>query len=169
MVRVTLVMSAILLIVRLFDLPYGYWALITAATILGAIPLIGGVLTKANQRVWGTLIGGLLGLAMFLIPDAYHWTHHILFLAVLLTAMYFTQEKYSYAAVMVAITVVIVAGGGPADFDAAKWRIINVAWAQFSACYRACMSSLTGQPDTLFTFLKSFWSKAPNATVNTMN
>ncbi|MEI8609549.1 FUSC family protein [Enterovibrio norvegicus] len=129
MIRISFVMTAILLIVRVFELPYGYWALITAVTILGTIPFIGGVLTKANQRVWGTVIGGAVGLALFLVPEQYHWTHHVLFLGALLVAMYFTQEKYAYAALMVAITIVVVAGGGPADFDAATWRILNVVWA----------------------------------------
>ncbi|WP_407332861.1 FUSC family protein [Enterovibrio sp. 27052020O] len=129
MVRVTIVMSFILLVVRVFDVPYGYWALITAVTILGTIPFVGGVLSKARQRVLGTIAGGLIGLALFLIPPQYHWIHHFVFFALLIGAMYFTQERYAYAALMAGITIVIVAGGGPADFEAAGWRIMNVLWA----------------------------------------
>ncbi|MGF1766978.1 FUSC family protein [Enterovibrio makurazakiensis] len=129
MIRVTLVMGFILVIVRVFDVPYGYWALITAVTILGAIPFVGGVLSKAKQRISGTVMGGLLGMALFLIPPDYHWTHHIAFFVLLIAAMYFTQEHYAYAALMAAVTIVVVAGGGPADFEAAGWRILNVLWA----------------------------------------
>ncbi|WP_028023339.1 FUSC family protein [Enterovibrio calviensis] len=129
MVRVTLVMGLILGVVRVFNVPYGYWALITAVTILGAIPFVGGVLSKAKQRIAGTMMGGALGLALFLIPPEYHWTHHVAFFALLIAAMYFTQEHYAYAALMAAVTIVIVAGGGPADFEAAGWRMLNVLWA----------------------------------------
>ncbi|WP_237465572.1 FUSC family protein [Vibrio stylophorae] len=129
MIRVTLVMATILFFVRWFHIPYGYWALITAVTILGAIPFVGGVISKANQRIWGTLTGALIGLSLFLIPPQYHWTHHLLFLGLLVGVMYYTQESYSYTALMAAITMVIVAGGGPADMSAAGWRIMNVLWA----------------------------------------
>ncbi|MDD1783373.1 FUSC family protein [Enterovibrio sp. ZSDZ35] len=129
MLRVSFVFGVILLITRAFTIPYGYWALITAVTILGAIPFVGGVLSKAKQRVTGTVIGALMGLALFLIPPQYHWTHHIAFFALLVAAMYCTQEKYAYASLMAAITIVIVAGGGPADVAAAGWRIFNVLWA----------------------------------------
>ncbi|WP_039850416.1 MULTISPECIES: FUSC family protein [Grimontia] len=129
MLRVALVMGLILVIVRQFNLPYGYWALITAVTILGAIPFVGGVISKANQRIWGTVAGATVGLALFLIPPQYHWTHHLAFFGLLIGTMYFTQERYAYAALMAAITIVIVAGGGPADFEAAGWRILNVVWS----------------------------------------
>lgn len=129
MVRVALVLGIILVVVRIFDVPYGYWALITAVTIMGAIPFVGGVISKANQRIGGTITGGLIGLSLFLIPPQYHWTHHIAFFVLVLIAMYFAQEKYAYAALMAGITIVIVAGGGPTDFEAAGWRIMNVFWA----------------------------------------
>ncbi|MGF1725267.1 FUSC family protein [Photobacterium nomapromontoriensis] len=129
MIRVAIVMSFILLTVRIFNIPYGYWALITAVTILGTIPYIGGVLSKAKERILGTVIGGVIGLALFLIPVQWHWTHHLMFLALLIGSMYYTQEKYTYAALIVAVTLVVVAGGGPEDFDAAIWRVLNVLWA----------------------------------------
>ncbi|MBV7297136.1 FUSC family protein [Enterovibrio sp. NIFS-20-8] len=129
MVRVSLVLGFILVVIRLTAIPYGYWALITAVTILGAIPFVGGVISKANQRISGTIAGGLIGLSLFLIPPQYHWTHHIALFGLMIFAMYFTQEKYAYAALMSVITIVIVAGGGPTDFEAAGWRIINVFWA----------------------------------------
>ncbi|SKA56413.1 FUSC family protein [Enterovibrio nigricans] len=129
MLRVSFVLGVILLITRMFTIPYGYWALITAVTILGAIPFVGGVLSKAKQRVTGTIVGAVLGLLLFLIPPQYHWTHHFAFFGVLIAAMYYTQEKYAYASLMAAITIVIVAGGGPADVAAAGWRIFNVLWA----------------------------------------
>ncbi|KLV01469.1 membrane protein [Photobacterium aquae] len=127
--RVFIAFSLIQLIIRLFDIPYGTWALITAVTVMGTIPFIGGVLSKAKQRIWGTVIGALMGLSLYLIPAQYNWLHHLMFLAVTLAAMYCTQKKYAYASLVVAITIVVVAGGGPEDFDAAMWRTVNVLWA----------------------------------------
>ncbi|ENX3944861.1 FUSC family protein [Photobacterium damselae] len=131
--RVFVTFSLILSITRIFDIPYGTWALITAVTVMGSMPFIGGVLSKAKQRIWGTMLGALLGLSLYLIPVQFSWMHHFMFLAFILAAMYYTQEKYSYAALVTAITIAIVAGGGPEDFHAAMWRTINVLWAGMTA------------------------------------
>ncbi|MGS4880893.1 hypothetical protein [Photobacterium damselae] len=50
--RVFVTFSLILSITRIFDIPYGTWALITAVTVMGSMPFIGGVLSKAKQRIW---------------------------------------------------------------------------------------------------------------------
>ena len=42
--------------------------------------------------------------------------------------MYWVKGKYSYAAVLVALTLFLVAGSGSENFDMAKWRAINVVW-----------------------------------------
>ncbi|MGF1689152.1 FUSC family protein [Photobacterium japonica] len=127
--RVFTALSLIQLIIYLFNVPYGTWALITAVTVMGTIPFIGGVLSKAKQRIWGTVIGAALGLSLYLIPSQWNWLHHGMFLGLTLVAMYCTQKKYAYASLVVAITIVVVAGGGPEDFDAALWRTVNVLWA----------------------------------------
>ncbi|GAD30006.1 conserved hypothetical protein [Photobacterium leiognathi lrivu.4.1] len=127
--RVFVALSIIISVIQIFNLPYGSWALITAVTIMGSIPFLGGVLSKASQRISGTILGAIIGLSLFLLPASYNWLHHVILIAAVVTAIFFTQGKYSYASLVVAITIVVVAGGGPEDLHAAVWRTINVFWA----------------------------------------
>ncbi|EAS64405.1 FUSC family protein [Photobacterium angustum] len=131
--RVFVALIIIVSIIQIFNLPYGSWALITTVTIMGSIHFLGGVLSKANQRITGTILGAIIGLSLYLIPTSYNWLHHIILITTVVTAIYYTQGKYSYAALVVAITVVVVAGGGPEDLHAAMWRTINVFWAAIVA------------------------------------
>ncbi|MFT6928061.1 MAG: uncharacterized membrane protein YgaE (UPF0421/DUF939 family) [Psychromonas sp.] len=126
--RVVIACTIALVIIRVFNFPHSNWALITIIVIMGPISYLGSVLTKANQRLGGTIIGAGLGLALFLLPAGYMMLHDFLLLLILAMSMYAVKGKYSYAAVLVALTLFLVAGGGSGDIAVAEWRAINVIW-----------------------------------------
>lgn len=125
--RVVIACAIALIVIRVFDFPHSNWALITIIVVMGPISYLGSVLTKANQRLIGTIIGASLGLAFYLLPPAYIMLHDFLLLLILAIAMYAVKGKHSYAAVLVALTLFLVAGGN-GDIAVAEWRAINVIW-----------------------------------------
>ncbi|WP_019614943.1 FUSC family protein [Psychromonas ossibalaenae] len=128
--RVVIACAIALVVIRVFEFPHSSWALITIIVVMGPVSYLGSVLTKANQRLSGTIIGALLGLAVYLLPGAYIVLHDLILLLILAVAMYAVVGKYSYAAVLVALTLFLVAGPGGADnIVVAEWRAINVVWA----------------------------------------
>lgn len=126
--RVVIACAIALLIIRIFKFPHSSWAEITIIVVMGPISYMGTVLTKANQRLCGTIIGATLGFSLFLLPAQSFFLHDILLLFMLGLAIYCVNGKYSYAAVLVGLTLFLVAGSGSEDFDMAKWRAINVIW-----------------------------------------
>ncbi|MFT6984805.1 MAG: hypothetical protein ACJAT7_000606 [Psychromonas sp.] len=126
--RVVIACAIALFVIRVFDFPHSNWALITIIVVMGPISYLGSVLTKANQRLIGTIIGASLGLALYLLPAAYIMLHDFFLLLILAVAMYAVKGKHSYAAVLVALTLFLVAGGGGGDIAVAEWRAINVIW-----------------------------------------
>ncbi|CAG37597.1 FUSC family protein [Desulfotalea psychrophila] len=127
--RVLVAFTAILTIVLLAEVPYGTWALITPITLMGTVPYTGGVLFIAKQRILGTAIGAAVGLSLFLIPVKFELLHYISFVFTVAGAIYFAQKKYPHAAVIVALTIVIIAGAGPYDLSSALWRTFNIFWS----------------------------------------
>lgn len=126
--RVVVACAIALFVIRIFDFPHSNWALITIIVVMGPISYLGSVLTKANQRLIGTIIGASLGLALYLLPPSYIMLHDFLLLLILAITMYAVKGKHSYAAVLVALTLFLVAGGGSGELAVAEWRAINVIW-----------------------------------------
>ncbi|MCW8994565.1 MAG: FUSC family protein [Psychromonas sp.] len=136
--RIVIACAIALAVIRIFNFPHSNWALITIIVVMGPISYLGSVLTKANQRLSGTIIGAALGLALYILPAGTTLLHDILLLLILAVAMYAVKGKYSYAAVLVALTLFLVAGPDSSEIEVAQWRAINVIWGSLLsiACSR---------------------------------
>lgn len=126
--RVVIACAIALIFIRIFEFPHSSWTQITIIVVMGPVSYLGSVLTKANQRLSGTLIGAALGFALYLLPSDSMLLHDFLLLLILAVAMYSVKGKHSYAAVLVALTLFLVAGAGTKDIDVAQWRALNVIW-----------------------------------------
>ncbi|WP_064608069.1 FUSC family protein [Photobacterium sp. J15] len=124
--RIVIACAIALLILHIFSIPHGSWALITIIVVMGPVSYLGSVLTKANQRLLGTLVGASLGFTLYLLPMNLSVFHDAILLIFIAVAMYFAHGRHSYAAILVGITLVLVAGTGPGDLEVAEWRTLNV-------------------------------------------
>ena len=127
-VRIVIACAIALVIIRTYEFPHSSWALITITVVMGPISYLGSVLTKANQRLCGTIIGASFGLALYLLPPSLILLHDALMLLILAIAMIVVKGKHSYAAVLVALTLFLVAGAGSGNIQVAEWRAFNVIW-----------------------------------------
>ncbi len=127
-VRIVVACTIALAVTRIFDFPHSNWALISIIVVMGPMSYSGSVVSKANQRLVGTVIGASLGLALYLLPPEYIVMHDTFLLLILAISMYAVKGKNSYAAVLVALTLFLVAGSGGEDAGVATWRAVNVIW-----------------------------------------
>jgi len=124
--RVVIACALALILIHLFSIPHASWALITIIVVMGPVSYLGSVLTKANQRLMGTVVGATLGFSLYLLPIDLPILHDAVLLTLIAFTMFFATGKHSYAAILVGITLVLVAGTGPSDLEVAEWRAVNV-------------------------------------------
>lgn len=125
--RMMLACTIAVLINWIGNVPFGMWSLITIIVVMSAT-YVGAVVSKGWQRIGGTIIGAGLGLSLYFLPWHSLLLHNTLYLVFIGIAMYFTIGKYSYGAVLVGITLTLVAASGPGDLSVALWRTVNVIW-----------------------------------------
>lgn len=124
--RALVALALTLLALHLLDLPHGSWALVSVLMVMGGLPHIGGVLEKGLQRLAGTIMGGLIGIVLLLMPMLVS-AIPLAMLAVICLATYTTfNSRYSYSVAMFNITLVMVLGDGNPDISVAVWRSCNV-------------------------------------------
>ena len=63
--RATIALSVTFCIGSVFNIPHSIWAPVSTLMVMGNLPHVGGVLDKGGQRLIGTALGGLLGVAYF--------------------------------------------------------------------------------------------------------
>ncbi len=125
--RMMLTCTIAVIINSVGHVPFGMWSLITIIVVMSAT-YVGAIVAKGTQRIGGTIIGALLGLSLYFMPWHAPWLHNTLYLIFIGIAMYFTIGKYSYGAVLIGITLTLVAASGPGDLSVALWRTVNVIW-----------------------------------------
>lgn len=125
--RVTVAGTAALAMARLFNLPQGYWAVITAIMVMQAS--IGGSLKAALDRFAGTLSGAAWGalVATFGLHDTL--LHLCLTLAVALAPLAWLAARYPVCklAPVTAVIVLLTSGGGTqSSFMLALDRVFEI-------------------------------------------
>lgn len=85
-----------------FDLPKGYWLVMTLAIVLR--PFRSESLTKNRQRILGTLIGAVLAMMLSPVPKAWH----LLLVAVCLTLMFAYAALKNYVLQVTFMTPMII-------------------------------------------------------------
>lgn len=125
--RATIALSVTFCIVSVFNIPHSIWAPVSTLMVMGNLPHVGGVLDKGGQRLIGTALGGLLGVALLLIPSAPPGTIQVLTLAAIAVALHATfTSRYGYSVLMFGITILMVTGDGNQDLTIALWRAFDV-------------------------------------------
>jgi len=125
--RTSLALVVTYALIEGLQLPHGSWALVSALMVMGNLPHIGGVLDKGLQRLLGTLLGAIWGIALILIPNPPPgvipvWT--LIGIAVATHATFAT--RYGYSALMFGITLLLVVGNGEHELGVGLWRAANV-------------------------------------------
>ncbi|AXE30862.1 hypothetical protein DK842_13760 [Chromobacterium phragmitis] len=124
--RVASAFLAGLMLVLASRIPHGGWALVTILIVLGGAPHWGGVRRKAMERMGGSLLGALAGLAAIVLHGASPWLCYAWMLAVVALSSWHAQGRGGYLALLTGITLVIVGGVGDEPINEALWRSCNV-------------------------------------------
>lgn len=125
--RVALALCLTYALTQWLDIPYSNWALVSTVMVMGNLPHIGGVLDKGRQRMLGTLIGALCGLALIVLPVNLPGLLPLATLTGVVLATWFSfGKRYGYGALMFVITLLLVVGDGNQQLSTALWRSANV-------------------------------------------
>ena len=103
--RSAIAASVALFIARWFHINHGYWLPFSLMIVIQ--PYFGATLTKAIQRVAGTLLGGLAGSLFLFLPAGLHLKEAMLFITFLLM-VYFARKNYGIAAFVITLNVVLL-------------------------------------------------------------
>ena len=120
--RVAVVTTVAVALTEWLDIKRGYWITITAMVILQ--PYTGVTLTRAVQRVLGTVLGALLAAALGVF---FHDPRAILFIATIFVACCVALLPLNYAAFSVFLTptFVLLAEASAGDWSLASTRVLN--------------------------------------------
>ena len=104
-IKIAVTMTLALFISQFFQLPKGYWVLVTMGVIYLAGSLTGLKMEKINKRIIGSFVGLILGI---LIMQAFgYYSYRVMYLVPLtwffMFYLYFLSENYTYVAVFVSI------------------------------------------------------------------
>ncbi|SUX88906.1 FUSC family protein [Chromobacterium violaceum] len=124
--RVALAFLFGLALVLASGIPHGGWMLVTILIVLGGVPHWGGVRRKALERMGGSLLGALAGLAAILLHGVSPYLCYAWMLLVVALSSWHAQGRGGYLALLTGITLVIVGGLGDEPINEALWRSCNV-------------------------------------------
>lgn len=114
-----------LLVAAYFPNPHIVWMQISILAVMAATPYTGNIAAKVRERALGTLIGGLAGVAAVHIDQmGAEWVRYAIQTIGALTGTYMALGRYGGAALVSAVTLVMVANAG--DVGTAGWRVFNV-------------------------------------------
>ncbi len=94
-----------LFVAKWFHIDHGYW--IPFSLMIVIQPYFGATLKKAIDRVVGTLLGGLAGGLLMLLPTGLHVKEAMLFISFVLM-VYYVRKQYGIAAFIVTLNVVLL-------------------------------------------------------------
>ncbi|CAJ1822766.1 Inner membrane protein YeeA [Aeromonas salmonicida] len=124
--RIALAFMLTFLLTRELKLPESTWPLITLVVVMGPISFWGNVLSRALQRVVGTIFGAGCGvvalyLELYSLPLTLVWCSCIMFLC-----GYLALGKRPYVGLLIGITLGVTMGAMPGDIETALWRSADV-------------------------------------------
>ena len=121
-IRMAIAFVITFLAIRLLHVPEATWPLITMVVVMGPISFWGNVITRALQRIMGTVFGAASGLValyleVFSMPLMLVWCAVVMFVCGVLAL-----GKRPYMGLLIGITLAVVCGAGPGDMNTALWR-----------------------------------------------
>lgn len=103
--RTTIAASAGVLLYKYFNIHYGYWLPFTVMIVIQ--PYFGATVKKATDRILGTLLGGVAGGLLLLLPP-HLYVKEILLGVTPILMVYFLRKQYSIATFFITIFLVIL-------------------------------------------------------------
>jgi uncharacterized membrane protein YccC len=103
--RVMIMTSLGLLLYYLFEIPRGYWIVLTIMVLLQ--PEFGNTWEKARDRMTGTLLGGLIGTFFLIVTVSSHFVIPVLIIG-LCCFLYSIYQTKNYRVAVVFITIMLV-------------------------------------------------------------
>ncbi|CAG9295730.1 FUSC family protein [Celerinatantimonas diazotrophica] len=132
-VRIGLAFVITLMAIRISGIPEGSWPLITLVVLLGPMSFWGNVKQRSLHRILGTILGASSGLiALYLelysVPLMLIWCALVMFFS-----GYLALGKRPYMAMLIGITLAVVASAEPGDITTALWRAGDVILGAITA------------------------------------
>lgn len=103
--RSAIAASVAILIFKWFKIDHGYWIAFSLMIVIQ--PYFGATLKKAVDRVFGTLLGGVVGSLLLLLPTGIHLKEFIMFLTFVLM-VYYVRKNYAVAVFVVTVNLVLL-------------------------------------------------------------
>jgi uncharacterized membrane protein YccC len=103
--RAAIMATIALFIAKWFRIDHGYWLPFSLMIVIQ--PYYGATLKKARDRVVGTVLGGIAGGLLALIPTDLHAKEIMLF-ATLLAMVYYARKNYAIATFVVMLNLVLL-------------------------------------------------------------
>jgi len=119
-----------LFISQFFQLPHGYWILVTITVIYLAGAFNGFKIDRINKRILGTLLGLTIGILLMLCWSYYDYK--ILYITPFLvffgTYLYFLSNNYTYVATFISIILLLtISMLAPPNYD---WNMYSTAYSR---------------------------------------
>ena len=125
-VRVSVAVGASFGLTSLMHLPQGYWAVFTAVIVVQTS--IGGTITAAIERLMGTIVGGLVGVAAAYLKAQTILEEGLILSAAILILAFAAAVRPSLKVAPITAAIVLV-GGSAIHMDpliAALWRVADI-------------------------------------------
>jgi uncharacterized membrane protein YccC len=104
-IRSAVAATAALALYKYLDIERGYWLPFSVMIVIQ--PYFGATLSKAIDRITGTLLGGLAGGLLLLLPAGLHAKEAVLFLTFIFM-VYYVRKNYSVSAFFITLNVVLL-------------------------------------------------------------
>ncbi|WP_133162641.1 FUSC family protein [Flavipsychrobacter stenotrophus] len=103
--RSAIAASIAMLIFKFFKIDHGYW--IPFSLMIVIQPYFGATLKKAVDRVFGTLLGGIVGSLLLLLPTGIYLKESVMFVTFVLM-VYYVRKNYAIAVFVVTVNLVLL-------------------------------------------------------------
>ncbi|MFM2482105.1 FUSC family protein [Celerinatantimonas sp. YJH-8] len=121
-IRVGLAFVCTFMFIRLSNIPEGSWPLITLVVLLGPMSFWGNVMYRTLHRISGTIFGASSGMVALYL-ELYSRPLMLIWCAItMFFCGYLALGKRPYMALLIGITLAVVAGAAPGDIHTALWR-----------------------------------------------
>ncbi|MDO5638302.1 MAG: FUSC family protein [Neisseria sp.] len=129
-VRLGVAVLAATLLARGFKLAHGEWIAITVFVVLGMLQFQGAIYSKAVERLWGTLVGLCVGLALLWLNQHYFhdgWLFYLCLMLLSAAAGWNALGKSGYMAMLAGLTMCMLLGEEGSDWlGGSMMRALNV-------------------------------------------
>ncbi|MFI3256548.1 MAG: FUSC family protein [Psittacicella sp.] len=123
--RIITAYAVIAIISYIFNIPYGYWGIITASFVM-TTNYSSLIWDKAKQRAIGTIGGAITGVLISLLPHNSSAQYVITWVCFAIFAYFSIVGSYKYGGVIAAVTLTIIVFPNHNGLYVGLWRAFNI-------------------------------------------